>query len=473
MSVLSTSNVISRYKAVSLNMAEIDVLILLTVLLGSFLFPAMKPFIYLALIGMVFLGPLAIVKALTLSWLAAFVNPLMGDSGGVSILRIGLLFAAFISIAFYQLYNKNKAPPPIIKTLWLFGIVLIVLSCLTAYALDVSLLKIMVWLVGASALIWCMASVTNRRLLHGWFYRLIATVTLASLCMVFSEAGYLKNGVNFQGILSHPQVLGAFAGIIAAYLLVKIVSAYPQEGGIGGIHPKRSLGFDLFILAGCLALLFLSGARTGLVAFVFGMTGGVIFSPAGGRRTMALYTLFCIVILGFASIAFIPQIGSGIMGFLMKDQGMESFSEAFHHSRGFLILQSWANFLDHPFMGIGFGLPSDESQLIVKQDPLFGLPIGASIEKGFFFSGMLEEIGLIGSFSFLGLMGHLFWMSLQSKDASRIALFWAALATNIGDATLFSLGGNGLFIWVVIAYGAVAPYGGEKPMAGKQNYRSV
>ena len=117
-----------------------------------------------------------------------------------------------------------------------------------------------------------------------------------------------------------------------------------------------------------------------------------------------------------------------------------------------VVVQSWMNFQQNTYLGIGFGLASNPADLKVQYDPLLGIPISASVEKGVFFVAVLEEIGLVGTVTFFAILGLLFARVYYSGNPELMALFIAPIATNLGDATLFSLGDNGLFIWLLIVF---------------------
>src|SRR5690606_8938271 len=72
---------------------------------------------------------------------------------------------------------------------------------------------------------------------------------------------------------------------------------------------------------------------------------------------------------------------------------VESFAEAYSKSRGGLIDRMFENINENPLTGIGFGIASIPEEMNIERDPVFGLPIGAAIEKGVMPIALIEELG--------------------------------------------------------------------------------
>jgi hypothetical protein len=116
-----------------------------------------------------------------------------------------------------------------------------------------------------------------------------------------------------------------------------------------------------------------------------------------------------------------------------------------------------ANFWDHPLTGIGFGAPSDPARFAnqLERGP-YGIPLSASVEKGFMPTAVLEETGIIGAALTILLLLALFVPILRHPDPT---LFWVAttcLLVNFGEMVFFSIGGMGFFFWFVMAFCHVA-----------------
>jgi hypothetical protein len=111
------------------------------------------------------------------------------------------------------------------------------------------------------------------------------------------------------------------------------------------------------------------------------------------------------------------------------------------------------NIREHPLLGIGFGIASFPEDFVVERDTLLGLPVSATTEKGVLPVMVVEELGALGALAFVLWL----WIILR-KSATRgglvaLAVIWTALLLNIGEAMLFSPGGMGLLLMILIAWG--------------------
>ena len=111
-----------------------------------------------------------------------------------------------------------------------------------------------------------------------------------------------------------------------------------------------------------------------------------------------------------------------------------------------------ANIADDPLRGIGFGIASEPSLMVVERDPVMGLPLGAAIEKGIAPLAVLEELGLVGA---VLVAAWIIWLLRRGAvgGLAPFAVCLTALALNMGENTLFSPGGQGmlpliLFGWI-------------------------
>ncbi len=430
---------ISQLHSVKIDKYFFDIFLILGFLLVSIFMPFLKPGLYILLFVYCLAGPEGIIKALTLSWVLVTTTQAFGDTSGIGILKSLLPFLALVSLVMHWVLNPRLSPP--IMTLWIvaFGLLVVALGAMTAYALDVSILKAVLFTTGLVTIFWAMKFAVNNKRIDAWFISLFLCIIFVSIPFSVTSAGYFVNGFGFQGIFKHPQIMGAFAGISTAWLFSKVVMN----------HDTRPL--YLVALGLAVILLFLSAARVGLFTAIFGIIFAFLFGSKAKAKISTLvfiYVGFCALL--FASIFF--NIGDPAEDFVRKKEDQGSIVESVLSSRMPLVLQSWTNFQESPYFGIGFGLASNPAELKVQYDPLLGIPISASVEKGVFFVAVLEEIGLVGTLVFFIILGFLFARIYYSGNPELMALFIAPIATNFGDATLFSLGDNGLLIWLMIIY---------------------
>jgi hypothetical protein len=152
------------------------------------------------------------------------------------------------------------------------------------------------------------------------------------------------------------------------------------------------------------------------------------------------------VVLGADTNGIISRVRRFTIG---KRGGISHVREAFQDSRGWLIDRSIANFRKNPLTGMGFGLASDPDEVRVNVG-ILGVPAGAGVEKGFLVTGLLEEVGLVGS-----LFGLLMLVSLFSPvfrpdvPLPCVCLVLSVILTNLGESTFFSAGG-GMLAWLLV-----------------------
>jgi uncharacterized membrane protein YwzB len=136
-----------------------------------------------------------------------------------------------------------------------------------------------------------------------------------------------------------------------------------------------------------------------------------------------------------------------------------SIYESIYLSRGFLIEDSWKNFQEHPLTGIGFGVASDKKDFIIEEAKFINIPLSAPTEKGFIFSALLEEVGIIGTFLFLLFFFKLIKPIIKYGDLPSMWLFACAFFISFSEMIFFSLGGLGMHIWLCFG---LAFYGNRK-----------
>lgn len=404
----------------------------------------------ITLIILIFYSLLGIKQALQSLLISLMIylcnNALFGvDSSIVATLRIILLFVASASIGLRLILRKNNNS--IHKVLFITILFLLLTSFISSYNLTISVFKLFIFAIGSIAII---AGFTNCRTdQKKWlsvFVSFVISIIIFSIpTLFFPSIGFARNGSGFQGIINHPQALGVILSPFVALLTGKVF-----------FENKRNLVDIIFLFAG-LTLLLLTQARTGLIAILLSLIVIILASFYDSKRFSTLIRPLKDVKVGLVSIFILLAIAlnwntvaSSARDFVFKRNQGKNLSEAFESSRGFLILMQLENIRNNPVSGIGFQLPSTPKMLTVKNDPFFNLPIQASIEKGNIFTSSIEENGVIGSIAVAFFIIFLFSRVIQFNT---IPVAWFSLTgffTNIGESALFSFGGLGLYVWLII-----------------------
>lgn len=371
---------------------------------------------------------------------------LLIGGGDLSILRWVVLFAAF-GRTLWDGVLMDAPWPRFLGPLLIFFATILVFSLLSSQLPVVSAFKLISFTIGVGTVF-----TAFRRTWHlrdywlAWFFTLSVFIVLASAPLAGMSLGYTR-GAGFQGILSHPQTFGPVCAVIASFLT-----------GLCLFHHNRSK-LVIFSAVVAWAGLFGSQSRTALLAAVLGLfvaTGVGIFKTQTWqvqirRVATSLGTMAAVVIGIVFAVIFWSDVQGAVVKFLLKDDAQGSVAASLEDSRGELIQRSMDNFYTAPITGIGLGIPSDASYARV-QTGAFGMPVGASVEKGFMPSAVLEETGVVGAILVLLMLVALVRPVIRSAP---LPIFWMLLTSiliNFGEMVFFSVGGMGFHFWIIMAF---------------------
>lgn len=424
---------------------------------------------YLVLASYALLGRAQAIQALALSWLFTMLSEGVAPlASAASIGRYAVIMAAAFSLLLRSGLAKEEGfsiSRPVLVTLVL-GASLIVHSMLFSLMPDVSILKAVSWTVVMATLLsaWGGLTYDARIRLEYQLFGGLVLLLLVSLPLIFTDIGYLRNGRGFQGVLYHPQVFGPTVAFLGGWLAGRM---------LGTARPRW---LDVALLALCVALTVMSEARTAGFALVLGMASTALVSPfiarIPARRLMPGLTsarlhvlaLSVALVVVFAGAALSDRLGS----YLVKRSDAVSLMTIADSSRGRLIYPMISNIQERPLAGIGFGIASDPSSMQVDRDPVLGLPTSASIEKGVLPVAVLEELGIIGSLLVVAWL----WSMIRRGARSGVAAFAVLstlLFTNLGEATLFSPGGMGLLLLILLAWAVTGRWHNVENRNGGRN----
>jgi hypothetical protein len=390
------------------------------------------------------------VQALTVALLATIYNdgtaPVYGQvaegSPTVTALRLAVIAVVFIRVVIERFRRSDHPPDLVLSRALLLGATGAAGAYFTSPILDVSLFKITLFSIGlvTVSLATSFAAQDRKDALFLWYWSWFAAVVVASAPLLVLPVGYAVNNTGFQGWVAQPQAAGLmFAPMVLFF------------GGLGlfdRLWPRLNIGLGSLALVEAFATL----SRNAILAVVIGIAVGVFISYLRDARRWSIATFIgmtagLLLVLQPATQGFIADIVA--KGSTQSDFSNES---AFQRSRGVLVEASWGNFLRHPVLGAGFGIATDPSSMVITRDPLIGLPVSAPSEKGVTWVAMLEEIGLLGTFVFALFLLPVLRGTLASSTATGFAVAVTTLMTGNGEAALFSFGGLGLFMWMVIFF---------------------
>ena len=414
-------------------------------------------FSYLLIAAYALLGRAQAIQALALSWLFTMLNPVLApEASAASILRYVVIFAALLSVV---LRSRGAIVNKMGFYTLLLGAFILIHSLLFSAVVDVSVLKVIVWVVVVATLLSAWQGLPNAQrmvLFEQLQWGLIGLLLLSLPLMAFPGIGYARNGTGFQGMLNHPQVFGPTVALVGALLGGKLL----------GIRKPTWRHLALFAM--CMVLVVLSEARTAGLAMVLGLIGTVILSPlfAGMPRRQMLpglrsrrFLLVALISLAGAILAG-PILSDKLSGYLYKRSNATSLIDAADASRGRLLEKMIVNINESPWTGIGFGIASNPADMKVVRDPFLDLPISALAEKGVMPIAIVEELGVFGALVLL------VWFLVVLRRGARssvpqFAVLITLLLVNFGESMLFSAGGMGMLLLILLT-GAVSVKGHEE-----------
>ena len=410
-------------------------------------------------------GAKCALQALALSLLITMSNPALIEDVGNVLRWIVVLSAAGRILVDTLRYKKI---PQSVGVLILFFLVAFMLSLSTSYEAVLSVIKLCVFTLGAAAVILGF-HLTRHEYVYwkSWFFTLsFAVITLSLPTYFFDEIGRYQNGIGFQGILNHPQAYGVFLAPTLAWI----------TGALLFKEVKRD-GLLLFLVGTGWLLLVATLARTALLSVCLGLLVTVIAGALARRRDWAstLRSLFLrkrSVPVLVACLMALVMIGvnyqSSISQFLLKYDGYSralerqgysagSIAGALYGSRQFMITRSFENFKEHPWMGIGFGLASEQERFSVERTNFMNIPVNASVEKGFLPTAVLEEVGILGALFFFVFVISLIRPVVSTGSLTALWLLLTCILINLGEMVIFSFGGIGLYTWLMIGFARIFP----------------
>ncbi len=402
-------------------------------------------------------GPRQTVEALLVLALTIMINKALVPVD-ISVLRWVVLFAA-AARTFWDTVITGMSLPGAFWWLTALVVTLVLFSVTSSRLPTVSLFKSLSFYMGAATAL--VALHRTRHLADYWqslLLTLSAFVILGSLPLYFFEAyGFARNASGFQGLLTHPQTYGPITAVLTAYVTGRVV-----------FEKHRSRLLFATMLTGWLGVYY-SQSRTGMLALVLSgmlVVGMALFKPHTWlprlRQAMTLPTLTVgVLALGAFGVLYGPRLSEGLVSFLLKDEATQDITSALEKSRSGLVERSMENFRAAPFTGIGLGVPSDLENAEIEYGPL-GVPISASVEKGFQPTAVLEETGIVGAALLVLLLIVLLAPVFRRGTMPLAWMTLAVLLINMGEAILFAIGGNGLFVWILLSMVYVIAEGSER-----------
>lgn len=316
----------------------------------------------------------------------------------------------------------------------------------SAYS-DVALVKLIMFFICMQGLIYLVKISTEKYITKEKgkkiFILNLHFILFLSLVIYLLGLGYTVNDTGLSGVLVHPQSFGLFLSLITVYLFTYFQSI-------------KKYWYNLFILSVCLAFLYATESRAAMISSLIAVTFFIFNSKVdSGTYSSILKKISVLVIIGTLALTF----GEQVMSKGGRSTGSNAI-ESLENSRLRFAISSFENFKEQPLYGIGFQVSNGKGAHYPMEIErgLFDIPIKASIEKGSFPPALFEEVGFVGA---LGFIGVLFYLFFSTNSPITRTLIIVVLLMSLGEATLFSLGGVGLFNWLFLFFVYLSEYNDE------------
>jgi hypothetical protein len=252
----------------------------------------------------------------------------------------------------------------------------------------------------------------------------------------FADANAAESAMGrYSGIMNHPQLLAC----LVAVNLPLILHTYLVRSGA-----LSSLALGVLIGAG--VLIAISSSRTGLLAVSVALISTLIMArgsldPQVSRRVNVIWVVIFIALVFGLATSF-----EQIQLFIYKTDDLEDGIRL--SGRDEIIKDSWQGFMANPIFGNGFQVPSDFTE---HGGATFGISSDVtSVEKCFFITMLLEEVGLVGTILFLGFILSML-MTWRRKGAYvAVSALLTFLTINLGEACILSPSSIGGLCWLSI-----------------------
>lgn len=415
---------------------------------------------FAVLIGMIVQSPELAFKAMTIGFLGLVSNqaivpktPLWTVARFLIPILCMVRFSLDLQRLRYSLFKHGY-----FVALTAFIVVAATLSIMTQYFVEIALLKLVNFAVATTAILSGVQVLRMRKSdLTEWFVTICCITVVLGFGSLATGIGYNMRGgtgtgfSTFNGSMYHSNCFGPLSAMMAVYLVCV---------ALFGRYRNRWL---CLALIGCLVyFMALTQSRTSFASLFVGIftTIAMSFILVRGRLIRLRLNSSRIAVIGAIAAAGIVlliidaatgnTVTKAVVAFANKGGKSDQFDyiQALS-SRQSLIDMSWNNFLNSPWIGIGFEVSTTE---FFRRNASF---FYAPIEKGFLPVAVLEETGIIGAiFLVIFLLAYVRAL-VRSLNIPGIALFLTFLAVNCGEAMFFAVGGHGGFGWLLCAAGAM------------------
>lgn len=421
-------NFLNDYK-ITINKNIAENLIIFTMFLVSF-FNSVTLLLAMVLMFLLFKqGYIGAIKILNLITLRSVINP------GIAVriaqfqnLKWIIIFASsFLLISGFNKIasNKRKNLNYLLYSLTIYCVYSIVSSFFVSGYPIIAMFKVFSYIIPSLGLFIGVSITANKINWINWLFNLFLITVVFSIPLLYSNYGFLRNGISFQGILNHPNLFGVFLSLFSSLVLIKLKSR---------IGIKKLFYILIYILVIFLAIE--TNSRTTLLSITIIL---IVFSLFTNIRLVnkILILFSLILILLIIGISDRQTILSTIVDFIYKGNDNLFFSR--EKQIGSLI----QNFKLSPFFGNGFSVP-------VINANTYNVSSDYIVEPGNLFLAVLSYGGVIG---FIMFIIYLSTLLIYNKDlfTSNAIFFVSPIMISMGEMVFFSTNNIGIWCYMFLA----------------------
>ncbi len=253
----------------------------------------------------------------------------------------------------------------------------------------------------------------------------------------------------FCGIMNHSQSLATILALSFAWLMCDMLFVEKRI---------RLLHVGLILLA--MPMLYMTRSRVAFVTLAasffmiyFYAIRRIPIEYVAKRKIGVGMTLF--IAATVITMAVLEIRDDAVSKWLRKTQDVDvdaqkrSLTEAMTSSRQGLMDYSMYEYRRNPLFGSGFQVAEYNRDMVRGQ----GLVLSASIEKGVLPVMVLGETGIVGSVLFAFFLVSFYATATRRRLYVTITMFTLLLASNMGEASFFSPGGQGSVLYILAVVG--------------------
>jgi len=424
-----------------------------------FIYPASSPFFLSILLFWVLRGPYPALQALFLSTGIAYVNIAHGSQpSAAAVLKWVILVVAAVKYLIWPAVARRGKRYSGRWLWWLLAFAGAVATGAYFTSLDgrLSFFKLVAITTGVGAAL----TIANGALAEAgqtrvrwWCNTFFTSILLASMPLLGRSEGVFRNGIHFQGLLSHPMAFGFFMAMGGALALTGLVWGATRW-------------LWLLVLVAYTGALVQSGSRTAILSFAIAAlvssarwTKPRSARPKGrliGQQTTAALVM-ALLLLGVVSAVFSASARNAVARVLVKwpsvfdttDSPWEVTAQSVSQTRGTRLLTLLDLTGKSPIVGLGLGTGCGVYSYDEGRTQWGEIPLSAPVEWGNLWAGLLCETGWLGVSLFTGLLVSVAWPALRGGGPFLAAVV-VVLASNLTEGSLASFGGVASLEWILL-----------------------